>query len=54
MADQRDPHANPTSAQPPVKIDLIDLPGGGARAVEAGGLGLEPSLVIPCRKVGCV
>ena len=32
-ADQRDPRADPTSAQPPAEIDL---PGGGATAAEAG------------------
>ena len=32
----------------------IDLPEGDARVAEAGGLGFEPRLVIPCRKVGCI
>ena len=47
-ADQRDPRANPTRALPPAEIDL---PGGGARAEEAGGLGFEPRLVIPYKIV---
>jgi len=50
-ADQRDQRADPTRALPSAEIDL---PGGGAWATEVGGLGLEPSLVISCRKVGCV
>jgi len=45
-ADQRDPRADPTGAIPPAEIDL---PGGSVRAAEAGGLGFEPRLVIPCK-----
>jgi hypothetical protein len=37
-----------------VDIIEIDLPGGGVRAAEAGDLGLEPRLVIPCRIIDCV
>jgi hypothetical protein len=43
-ADQRDLRADPTRALPPAELDL---PGGGARAAEAGGLGFETRLVIP-------
>jgi len=38
--------ADPTGALPPVEIDL---PGGGAIAAEAGGLGFEPRPLIPCK-----
>jgi len=29
----------------------MDLPGGGAKAAEDGGLGFDPRLVIPCKIV---
>jgi hypothetical protein len=37
---------DPMRALPPAEIDV---PGGGARAAEAGDLGLESRLVIPCK-----
>jgi hypothetical protein len=45
-ADQRDQSTDPMRALPSAEIDL---PEGGTRAVEAGGVEFESRLVIPCK-----